>query len=273
MNNQLANACLEGNKQLVELLISKESRITTGVRMDFRRGLANACYGGHKEIIELMIKKGALNFNEGLRQACEGKHKNIVELMIEKGASNFYEGLQSACSGGSEPIVKLMISKGGDNFDDGLRAACFGGHLKIVKLMLNKGADPNEGLPRACYYGNQKIVEYLVSKGANDFNQGLLHLYHGITGYTTGPMDPNQVKYKNILKLLIINGKDKIDINNCLYELELDFDDIYYLLQSGVTQFGKFSKIADKCKKWKIEFQNTVNELFIKDIANIIIDF
>lgn len=48
--------------------------------------MAHACLNGHKEIVELMIEKGANNFDWGLHKACEGGHKNLVLLMLELGA-------------------------------------------------------------------------------------------------------------------------------------------------------------------------------------------
>ncbi len=120
------------------------------------------------------------------------------------------------------------------------------------------------GLAGACWKGHKEIAELMITKGANDFNRGLCEAYYG--------------DYKEIILFMIIKGA-AADLTSSREEynikdfLKLDFEDIYYLLHNGVKNFGKFDNLAHECKKWKIEFKNVANELFIKDVANIIVEF
>ncbi len=195
---------------------------------------ANVCRKGQKLFMNRIIS--SYNFddwNVGLASACEGGQKEIVELMIEKGANNFDRGLYNACVGGHKEIIELMISKGANDFNRGLNGACYG--------------------------GNKEIIELMISKGARDWTCGLLGACYG--------------EHNEIILLTIIEGAN---INKCL--VELDFEDIYYLLQATlltgkIIYFGKYSNLVLDCKKWKQEFQNVANELFISDIASIITSF
>ncbi len=163
-------------------------------------------------------------------------HKDIVEYLISKGADDFDFGLANACYGGQIEIVEFMISKGANNFDNGLFNACINGYKDIAELMISKGANSfHDGLWCACCYGHKEIGLLMIEKGAN--------------------IDKYEMK------------------SNYHHDNLLNFNDIYYLLQRGVTKFGKYTNIANNCKEWKIEFQTTANELFIKDIANLLIEF
>lgn len=104
-DKRLAHACLEGNKKMVELAISKGAN-------DWDWGLTNACRGGHKEIALLMISKGATCLKWGLIIACGEGHKELAELMISKGANNLQAGLEHACMKNRKALVLLMIEKG-----------------------------------------------------------------------------------------------------------------------------------------------------------------
>jgi ankyrin repeat protein len=55
---------------------------------DFNGAMANAALNGHKDIVELMIEKGANNFNNAMSFAAENGHKEIVEL-LKKAKSKF----------------------------------------------------------------------------------------------------------------------------------------------------------------------------------------
>ncbi len=160
-----------------------------------------------------------------------------------------------ACEKGDIETVRECISNNATDFTNGLVYACLGGHKEIVELMIqNRANDYNHGLALACYKGYKDIVELMISKGATAWNNGLYNANYG--------------NHKELILFMIIKGAD-ID-NNIL---KLNFEDIYYLLQSGIKDFGLFNNIALECKKWKLEFKNTVNELFIKDVVNLLIEF
>ncbi len=157
-----------------------------------------------------------------------------------------------------------------EHLNDGLDAACLSGHINMVEFLLSKGAnDLNRGLYNACIDGNIKIINLLLSKGANDFNRGL-----------DGASYCYLTTKKDIILLMIIKGaaasltslREEVNISRC-YTEDLQFDDIYYLLQHGIKDFKQFNHIANECKKFKTEFSNVINELFIKDVANVITSY
>lgn len=144
-------------------------------------GLYNACVGGDLDIINLIISKGANDWNTGLAGACNGGNLDIVNLMILKGATNWDNGLQGACDSGHLELVKLMISKGSTNWRGGLCWSCWSssdchscklpgkiccGHMDIVNLMIEKGStDLNEGLSFACHERRLGMVKFMIEKG------------------------------------------------------------------------------------------------------------
>ncbi len=72
----------------------------------------------------------------------------------------------------------------------------------------------------------------MISKGANNWNLALRgSCYKG---------------HKELALFMIIKGAD---ISEC--KISLEFEDIYYLRESGIKEFGKYSDIADECKKFK----------------------
>ncbi len=190
--------------------------------------------------------------------ACEKGNIHLVELMIHFIPIIYLNsGMYYACLGGHINVIKFLIDKGADNFQGGMNHACLEGHKEIVEFMISKGAnDWNTGLDFASCGGHIDMVKFMISKGATTFNEGL---YQACCGY---------IKNKEIILFLIEKGAN-IDI--C--DMELDFEDIYYLLLKGIKNFGKFSDIADKCKEIKREFGNVSNELFIKDVANIVTEY
>ncbi len=197
--------------------------------------LANACKEGNIKYVLSLINRGATDFNTGLSNACLGGYKEIVEIMIRNGACIYNSGMCQACRGGHKEIIELMISKGANRWRWGLEGACLGGNVEIINM--------------------------IIDKGKNDFSENGLD-------YDTGLIYANIGFHKHIMKLMIDKGAN---INSC-YSI-LPFEMIYYLLQAGITNFGKHSIVADECKKHLLEFKNVTNELFIKDVANIIIDF
>ncbi len=153
-NNQLYDACRNGNKQLVLSLIKEE--------LDWNYGLSYACMGGHRDIIDLMINKGANNFNIAFISAFYNGNKELINLILEKGIYSyaardppeildFNSGLAHACYLGNEYLVDLMISGGANDFNRGLFNARRKKHDKIAELMIKKGAIEES------YEGNNKI--------------------------------------------------------------------------------------------------------------------
>ncbi len=194
-----------------------------------------------------------MSLNQNLCNACRDNDINLVNELIKQGANDFNRGLRWASFKGNVEIVKLMIENGAT---DGLWNACYGGNIEIIELLIGKGAnDFNQGLIGACRAGHIEIVKLMIENRAPevlDLNGGLQE---------TCSFSNN----KELMLLLIIKGAD---INVSFPDL--NFEDIYYLLHAGITNFGKFSNIALECKKFKQEFLNIAQEFFIKDVANIV---
>ncbi len=173
------------------------------------------------------------------------------------------EDLINACIEGNVDQVKLLLNEGANDYNTGLSYACYGGyneHKEIAKLLISLAPnDINSGLFNACVGGKIEMVKLMILYGADNFNTAIWYSKNN----------------KEISLLLLSKGAD---INNCL--VELNFEDIYYLLHAcaplrelGIKEFGKFSNIALECQDFLLEFQNTLNNFFIKDIANIITNF
>lgn len=132
------------------------------MEIDLNEKLASACLEGDRNSVLLLIEQGADNWNEGLSNTCLGGHEEIVELMIRKGATSWNVGLVNACSGGHIKIAELMISKGATHWTRGLKAALANDHKELVLLMIEKGAILYE------YYLESLTdihIEYLIKKG------------------------------------------------------------------------------------------------------------
>ncbi len=86
----------------------------------------------------------------------------------------------------------------------------------------------------ACRNGNKKLVLSLMEKNNVNYTEGLINACLG--------------GHKEIALLMIIKGAD---INK--YSMTLEFDDIHYLQQYGVTReaLGKFSHIVTRYEKIK----------------------
>ncbi len=220
--------------------------------------LYDYCHNDDREMVLEILKESLSDIDYGLRGACRGGHMELVKLLIEKGATNFNEGLCNACVGGHLEIVELMINKEANNFEHSLVYCCLHGHIELVNLMIEKGATNfNEGLINACVNGHEDIVKLLISKGADDFNGGLRYSQYFSS------------RYKNLALLMLEN---KANINECI--IGLDFDDIYYLLHKRVNKFGKFSNIADKCKKFKQEYNMVLKEcIIVEDVIKLMMLF
>ncbi len=187
----------------------------------------------------------------------DGKYFELSIIIDTLSIPQLNIGLFYACRRGHKNIVELLLNKGANDFDSGLVNACYSGNREIIDLMLSKGADDfNDGLSYACEGGHIDVVKLMIDKGATDFTRGLSW--------------SNRFKFIDISLLMLEKGAD---INTNDYILTFTLNDIYYLLLRGIKEFGKFNNIALECKKHLLEFSNTVNEFFIKDIANIIIEY
>lgn len=162
----LFNACLNGNLDIVELMIKHGAN-------DWNDGLIHASHGGHLDIVQLMIEKGADDWNSAFYRACQHTDNlDVMNLLIDKGGDEFDidQGFNNVCAIGNIDMVNRMISLGVDDWFRGLKIASMNGHYDIVELMINKGADDfkdlNIGLKFACLNGHRNIVDLMIEKGA-----------------------------------------------------------------------------------------------------------
>jgi ankyrin repeat protein len=154
------NSVKKGNINDVRKFIEMEPSLINACDGWGRTLLQEACYDGHKNIVELLVSKGAdVNSKDKmghgpLHLSCSQGHRDISELLISKGAhvnADYGKGspLYQACSGGHRDVAELLISKGADmkvkskSGNTLLHSACISGHKDVVELLISKGADVN----------------------------------------------------------------------------------------------------------------------------------
>ncbi len=136
--------------------------------------------------------------------------------------------------------------------------ACLNGQYDIVS-MFNKGdklVDWNYGLRGACIGGYYNIALLMIEKGANDWNYGLYFVCSG--------------GYRNIALLIIEKGAN---IDN--QYINLSDDEVYYLLQKKLKNFGKYEIIRQKWKEWisSVIYEFNIRTNLNTDLMNIIIRY
>lgn len=125
-NEPLRNACLSGNKNVVELLL-KQGLLLSDICVSsnmvlYNAPLFNACKGGHLEIVKILVQHGLVSRDlwfgrsKPLCAACKNGHANIVRFLlaektlaadhIEKDKFNI---IRAVCLGGSIEIIQMLI--------------------------------------------------------------------------------------------------------------------------------------------------------------------
>ncbi len=198
-------------------------------------------------------------FEPTLFEYCKwGNKRKVLEILkTNTDIGELNNGLAGACQGGQKKIIELMIEHGANDWTRGMTSACFLGNKEIINLMLEKGNklyDVNCVLLSACYYGQLDVAKIMVKQGGNNFDGGLANCCAR--------------KDKDLVLYMLVCGAD---IKNCY--MSLDFDDVYYLLHKNVKMGDLYSELVDKCQKWKLEFENVANELFIKDVASVVSEY
>ena len=74
-------------------------RFIYGRDPNWNEGLEGACLVGNIDIINFLISKGANDLRSGLWEACRGGHMCVVKLLISMGADEWDCGLIGACEG------------------------------------------------------------------------------------------------------------------------------------------------------------------------------
>ena len=124
-------AAMNGQKDVVELLLAKGARIDAQESYAGRTALHYAAEKGHKGIVELLINKGAdINAkitadpkgDTPLHSAVKAGHREIIELLIDNGAD---------------------VNAKGDRGGTPIHLAVLRGHKEIVEFLITSGADVN----------------------------------------------------------------------------------------------------------------------------------
>lgn len=193
-STSLFDACHEGNKSLVELLIQEEVPVNETNHSGFTP-LHVASHEGHTDVVELLLSKGAKavvnqgneNGSSPLHLASHEGHIQIVELLLKNGANVHQVNnlktstpLHLAAHENHKDVVELLLKNGAEvnernkNGSTPLHLASFNGHTEIAKLLLENGADVNQcksdnrsPLHLACREGRVDIVRLLCEHKAS----------------------------------------------------------------------------------------------------------
>ncbi|XP_046343526.2 serine/threonine-protein phosphatase 6 regulatory ankyrin repeat subunit B-like isoform X2 [Haliotis rufescens] len=197
-------AAVAGNKDVFDLLISKEADLT--LTDDNKNNILHlACQGGNTFIIEHLIPLFDINSpgEDGLTPlmigALSGK-KEAYDLIARKGgnqsltASENDNVLHAACLGGNLAIVKevidsFYINTRGRNGETPLMRAVCGGYIAVYRYLMSCGADrtlvDNDGhtlLHLACHHGQLAMLKHIIADfvvNSKD-NMGLTHVMTGV---------------------------------------------------------------------------------------------
>lgn len=183
-------AALRGNKELVELLITRGAVVKVSERND-RTPLHYASYQGHQEVVKLLIQKGAIvdakavGSASPLNWAAQAGQIGVDKILIDNGADIHAKckaevtPLYFAALRGNKDFLELLLSYGAEvNFTDytgqtPLQVAVTRGHAKVVGILLEKGADKHVKekhsgrtlLHLAAIYGHTPVARGLLAAG------------------------------------------------------------------------------------------------------------
>ncbi|CAG2214076.1 ANK [Mytilus edulis] len=192
-STSLFDACHEGNKSLVEVLLQEGVPINEANHSGFTP-LHIASHEGHTNVVELLLSKGATevvnkvneNGSSPLHLASHEGHIEIVELLLQNGANVHQVNnlktstpLHLAVHENHKDVVELLLKIGAKvneqnkNGSTALHLASYNGHTEIAKLLLENGADVNlcksdnrSPLHLACREGRVDIVTLLCEHKA-----------------------------------------------------------------------------------------------------------
>jgi hypothetical protein len=199
ISNGLRNACIKGDPDLIDYLLSKGASP--------HEGLIGACYCGDIELFEKMISKGANLLSEPIHCcvcACEGylktprDHITIIFRILDLNPEALNHTFYKACSIGSTDLVEYLIGMSipGNkcNINQGLIISVHNCHLNAVKLLVKKGAT-----------NLSNALDHIHLRINKELHQPSIHLYT----YMNPTKDYNHCdidKYIQIAKYLLENG-------------------------------------------------------------------
>lgn len=121
----------------------------------------------------------------------------------------------------------------------------------------------------ACLEGRKIVVMNLIDDGADDFNSGIRNATAGLLELRRIQCSDHR-KYTNYREIIVLLLERKADINSAL----LNSDDILYLIQRGVIEFGKYKYTETYWRTWLDEINTELDNVdIIPDIAKIISNY
>lgn len=184
---RLIAAAADGDKKLVQSLLTKDKVDANSRDWDDLTALIPAASAGHLDVVKVLLDAGAdvnLGDKDGITPLMEASimgHLNVVSILIEAGAeidakaSSSVTALWLATGEGRADIVKLLLDKDADPNNartDGITAimtASANGHENVISILLQNGADATavdqDGLTplmNAAESGNVKVLTALV---------------------------------------------------------------------------------------------------------------
>ncbi len=190
------NACIYGNKEIIEMLLSKEPGI------DNKGAFGNTpIYAAVKkdnvEAVEILIREGASvnNYNNAwyspLMIAASNNSKNVTQVLIDNGAkldygfrefTTAYSPVLVACAKNSKEVLEILIANGADLNDvskDGVTPLMFAAatnSVDVMEILLRENPEldldasartTDNALLFAAEVGAKEAVEFLVLNGAD----------------------------------------------------------------------------------------------------------
>ncbi|XP_071085033.1 serine/threonine-protein phosphatase 6 regulatory ankyrin repeat subunit A-like [Haliotis cracherodii] len=190
----IMSAAENGHKNVFDFLVNKGCSLTT-VDDSGRNILHCACVGGNVQIVENIISQGSVGLTSTDKErqtpimvAAKNGHKNVFDLLVNKGSSlttvddSGRNILHCACVGGNVQIVENIISHGSVDMTSTdkegqtpIMVAAKNGHKNVFDLLVKKGCSlttvDDSGrniLHCACVDGNVQIIKYIISQGSVD---------------------------------------------------------------------------------------------------------
>ncbi|KAG8201362.1 hypothetical protein JTE90_016838 [Oedothorax gibbosus] len=187
----LHHACLNGHKDVVELLLSHEASANI---VDHKgcTPLHLASWSGNAEIVELLLTQGPsfpsvnhMNFDHesALHSAAQYGHTDIIKLLLENKCYPSVRNVRNespldlASQYGRLETVECLLNAHPGLLSDIVRChsplhlAAKNGHKHVVKLLLDSGFDINymtdigTALHEAAMYGKLEVVRLLLDYG------------------------------------------------------------------------------------------------------------
>jgi ankyrin repeat protein len=114
----LYNASLQGELNKVKNYIQENPSM-----FDLNFGLEGACLNGNIEVVDLLLNAGA---KPTLLHASEGGNRDLIEKFINMEICDWDEGLYGAARNGDIQLINYFVDKGATDWDRGYRGACLG---------------------------------------------------------------------------------------------------------------------------------------------------